>query len=329
MLMDLIEWEEGKDGTAQPLPLAFAKAAGPLLPALGDCTFLFAGRPPMAPGYWLAGGLLRNGLSVSGAGESLGASLGALCGEASELALFSDWRHARSADSSADAPDWYLSSAGLGAGWDLASAVTHGALELIERQVVLDWWQHGGIVRTIEPPGPTWAKALFGRTQERRCDLLLLGEPGPAVTVMAVSFKPNGFGFCFGAAARADLTTAIRSAAKELLQSEFGLELAQSKLERHGEEKLGNHDRLAIHHAASLHRSAILDEAVATIEIDDQQFATTRLDLSAAFQWRDLGRYRSCLLVAKVAKAPLEILKYAAAPTATKALTHRSTIPLY
>jgi ribosomal protein S12 methylthiotransferase accessory factor YcaO len=200
---------------------------------------------------------------------------------------------------------------------------------LIERRVVLDWWQHGGTALQLAPPGRSWAETLFGRDQGRGCDLLVLGDQGPAITVLALSFRPDDHGFCFGAATRTDLASAVSSASKELVQAEFGLALSEAKLHRHGPDKLGAHDRLALQQAAALHRSAILNTSLATVATGDLQSATTGFDPHAGFQWRELGQHKRCLTVVKVAEVAAERPESKAAAPVTKALTQRSTIPLY
>jgi ribosomal protein S12 methylthiotransferase accessory factor len=148
------------------------------------------------------------------------------------------------------ASPWPL-SIGCAAGPTLAHAALHGLLELIERDAVALWWRGGRRPRAVALEGRTQVRAaqllaqLRGGMAERRRSWLLdittdLGVP----VVAAVSFAPDGSGFCCGTAARSDgLAAAAEAALLEMAQMELAWHLTERKAHARGEAALNAHDR--------------------------------------------------------------------------------------
>lgn len=159
------------------------------------------------------------------------------------------------------APPWPLST-GCGAGTVAEEAALRGLLELVERDAVTLWWQGGLAPRAIalEDPAQARAAALLARlrgprSEARRSWLLDITADDLGVPVVAaVSFAPDGGGFCCGFAARAGgLAAAAEAAVLELLQMELGQALAAAKARLHGPAALNARDRAHLARQRRIH----------------------------------------------------------------------------
>ena len=293
MLMDLEEYETPNIGAA--LGTGHVLPAQPTCwPILSKLDYLFHGRSPSAPKLVLSGGVTRNGIAVSGAGSTVEQALVRMCGEAAEqLALArpalpeasgtlpkaltehpglncapTSWvEGCRLSDSSPIAlprelcrvglPDRRHQSEGLGAAPTVSDAMAHGALELIERDTVHRWW--GGVLRARQIAADDLVVDLLGPDRPRRTVVLSLENELGLPVLFAGSCDPDGFNFSFGCAARPDPVDAVRAALRELVLSEFGLSLTQSRVTQKGFATLSASER----HDLSLAERVNLDGLLA------------------------------------------------------------------
>lgn len=232
------------------------------MPVLQQLDFLFVGAPAQIPALTIAGGVLPDGTSVSGAGRDRSAALTRLAGETAEQLglrgalpqaptsarmVFQDHPAAKSAGRIA-ASDWMVLaplavpsdllpsgpdqtsgfSAGLAAHPNRTSAQSHGALELLERDAVALWW--AGANKAVSLGGAqAYATARLGPRQGRSTMLLDVTFDTQVPVVVAVSFDAEGTSFCFGAAARPRVDQAANAALRELGAAEFGLTLERDR----------------------------------------------------------------------------------------------------
>jgi ribosomal protein S12 methylthiotransferase accessory factor len=139
-------------------------------------------------------------------------------------------------------PPWPL-SLGCGAGPTPEQAALHGLLELIERDAVARWWRGATPARAValEEPAAGRAAALLAtlrqdRAGARRSWLLDITAAAGVPVAAAVSFAPDGGGFCCGFAARAGgLAPAAEAALLEMAQMELAHALVLAKARTRGE----------------------------------------------------------------------------------------------
>lgn len=226
---------------------------------LAQLDYLFLGHPSAVPALTIAGGLLADGTSVSGAGESPCAALVRLAGEAAEqLGLRAvveglspsgdvpllDWNgvyagHGARTVLPLTSTDTAGFSEGLAAHTEIASARLHGVLELFERDAAAHWWAGATPAVLLTDAEEAVVEALGARPNRQTRIVDVTCDTGVPV-VVAASFDDCGADFCFGAAAGASLVAAIGGALRELGAAEFGQILEQSRggedtVEKHGQ----------------------------------------------------------------------------------------------
>ncbi|MEH6738305.1 MAG: YcaO-like family protein [Sulfitobacter sp.] len=246
-------------GSDDPLPAP--NLCKPIFQALD---YLFVGTPVCVPEIVVAGGILPDGTSVSGAGHDIQSALTRLAGETAEqLALRGEMPLATTDlnDALSDHPaaakgglglrgvkwggsqTWALPagilpedptqttgfSEGMAAHTDPNQARVHAALELIERDAVAHWWS-GATLAVSLSNAHTYALARLGPRQERETLLLDVSCDTNMPVIVALSFDAQGGSFCFGAAAAARLEPAMNAALRELGAAEFGLVLERQKI---------------------------------------------------------------------------------------------------
>ncbi|WP_299693583.1 YcaO-like family protein [uncultured Tateyamaria sp.] len=232
------------------------------LPVLQELDYLFVGTPAKIRALTVAGGVMRDGTSVSGAGRNPFAALTRLAGETAEqLGLrgampephsearrmwedhpfangagwvaASDWTGERnlcvpSALLPHDADQTAGFSEGLAAHPDQVAARAHGAMELLERHAVALWW--AGAQMAVSLVGAqVYSTARLGPRLGRATLLLDVSCESAVPVVVAASFDSDGGSFCFGAAAGWALDHAANAALRELGAAEFGLTLERSR----------------------------------------------------------------------------------------------------
>lgn len=196
--------------------------------------YLFWGRSPDDPQVWIAGALTLSGASATGSGLTLRAALWSVVGEAAESTV-------RARNPPTSGPQGF----GAHARPDLAAR--HASQELHERLALGQWWDGTRPGRSLDPARLAVRLARLGLG--RRGHRAIVGVQVPmreSVAIALVSFDRGGVapGFCIGTALRRTLDAALRSAALELAQSEFGLALARMKRDRVGAGRLTPADRL-------------------------------------------------------------------------------------
>ncbi len=233
------------------------------LPVLQSLDYVFVGAPRVMPELTVAGGVLPDGTSVSGAGHDKASALTRLAGEAAEqlalrgpmpvapvsaqqalTALGGDALNGGTIHATAWEDDAPLAvpatllpqgpaktagfSEGMAAHVDGDKARLHGAMELVERDAVALWW--AGVTQAASLEGAqTFAIARLGLRQGRETLLLDVTCDTGIPVIVAVSFDKSGGGFCFGAAAAGSAHAAACGALRELGAAEFGLALDQSR----------------------------------------------------------------------------------------------------
>ncbi len=281
MLLDLREFE-GRKAILAAIDDGQQLRDGPLFRVFSHLNYLFYGRAQTAPNIWIAGALTRRGVSVTGSGQTLEEAFLRIAGETAEAFM-------RNVDAaSASEP----LSHGYGSHTVAAYAARHAWCELIERICVVNWWR--GMRR-----GELWdqertARALDECSQSQRLsdrevrfvDVTMWLK---TAVIIALSFDRSGYGFCFGAACSKNKQLAAHSAANELVQAEFGLQIALMKHKRFGAKNLSKKDRLNLLHARKLDRDQILSGEFIAQPIDtegeDRRIAVPQLNLS------DLGMF--------------------------------------
>lgn len=143
---------------------------------------------------------------------------------------------------------------GSAAGRDgLAATTERAVLEMIERWACLAWWRGA-----VPPQSPTVdARAAFdrqmtcwARCKPRQSGLIQLNMRDMPPVCIAWSCDDQGRSLCFGTACRRRAPDAARSALKELLQMEFGLQVIHHRA-RHNV-TLGRQERAIRARAARL-----------------------------------------------------------------------------
>ena len=140
-------------------------------------------------------------------------------------------------------------SLGYSAGVTFGGAVLHALLELIERDAAALWWRGGQRARLLPlehpalPGAASMIRTLRGDRKERRSWLLDITTDLTIPTVAAVSFAPDGHGFCCGTATRTTLDAAAQSALREMCQMELAHHVARAKQRERGEAALNELDR--------------------------------------------------------------------------------------
>jgi len=265
MFASLLEFETPRMdrslGSDEPLPAS--KLCKPILQALD---YLFVGTPICVPEIIVAGGILPDGTSVSGAGHDICSALTRLAGETAEQlslrgeipvaptdleAALGDHPAAAKGGLALRGVKWGSTqtkalpagilpedpkqtagfSEGMAAHTDRDQARVHAALELIERDAVAHWWA-GATPAVSLSHARTYALARLGPRQGRETLLLDVTCDTNVPVVVALSFDAQGGSFCFGAAAAGRLETAMNTALRELGAAEFGLLLERSKPSR-------------------------------------------------------------------------------------------------
>ncbi len=157
------------------------------------------------------------------------------------------------------APAWPL-SLGCGAGPTPARAALHGLLELIERDAVTLWSRGLILPRAVAPEEAAQARAAAllaqlrqGQAERRRSWLLDITSDLGVPVVAALSFAPDGSGFCCGFAARTGLAPAAEAAVLEMAQMELGHALVLAKARTRGEDALSLRDRAQRHRYEAVH----------------------------------------------------------------------------
>ena len=175
-------------------------------------------------------------------------------------------------------PPWPL-SLGCGAGRTPEDAALRGLLELVERDAVALWWRGGRRARAIalEDPAQARAAALLARLRQdragaRRSWLLDITTDLGVPVVAAVSFAPDGSGFCCGTAARpGGRAPAAEAAVLELAQMELAQALVEAKARARGEAALNARDRAHRRRHDGVHaaRCALVHPALPPVPPDD------------------------------------------------------------
>jgi ribosomal protein S12 methylthiotransferase accessory factor len=150
-------------------------------------------------------------------------------------------------------------SIGSAAGPSLEAAALHGLLELIERDAASLWWWGGQRGRSIpaQDEASATAKNLLQQLRHanpasRRTSLLDITTDVGVPCVAAVSWRPDGFGFAFGLAARLTLAAAARSAILEMCQIELADAVVATKRSERGDAALNATDRVHLRRAAMI-----------------------------------------------------------------------------
>jgi ribosomal protein S12 methylthiotransferase accessory factor len=139
-------------------------------------------------------------------------------------------------------------STGCAAGITIEAATLRALLELIERDAAALWWRGGRRGAAIAPDseaGIAGHQLLTlvrqGRAQRRTWFIDITTDLAvPAVA--ALSANADGYGFCFGLAARLTLAEAVRAATFELCQVELGQHVVAAKREESGDGSLNESD---------------------------------------------------------------------------------------
>ena len=140
-------------------------------------------------------------------------------------------------------------SEGCGAGMDIESAITHGVLELVERDAFCLWWYGGLPPRRID--FATLGTFDFGKFRRRirrgaqtRQEIVLdITTELRVPCVAAVSWDSSGHRIACGTAARPSLASAVKAAFREMCQLEFGYHVVTQKSRQVGEQGLTDYDR--------------------------------------------------------------------------------------
>jgi ribosomal protein S12 methylthiotransferase accessory factor len=154
------------------------------------------------------------------------------------------------------APPWPL-SIGSAAGTSWEGAALHGLLELIERDAASLWWHGGKRGRAVPSDVETSTAALLrelraGAAAPRRSWLLDITTDIGVPVVVALSCRPDGFGFAFGLAARRTLQAAARSAMLEMCQGELAYAVIEAKRRERGDAALNARDRTHLQRAMAV-----------------------------------------------------------------------------
>lgn len=161
-------------------------------------------------------------------------------------------------------------STGCAAGSTMAGAALHAWAELIERDSARRWWGGDHAARFLDPVHPALATATQWLEQaragkvDRSAILLDVGGDAPIPVVAAISFRADGSGCVVATAAHPQLAQAAVNAFRELVQLEFGLQLAQWKMRNKGPAALSQPD---IRH---LLRAESLDPGHATFQTGER-----------------------------------------------------------
>jgi ribosomal protein S12 methylthiotransferase accessory factor len=149
-------------------------------------------------------------------------------------------------------------SLGCGAGPALATAITHGLHEAIERDAAALWWRGG--VRghalpfdaAIQVELLQTAALLRGGVDERITWFIDITTDLEFPCVAAISSGRDGFGFSCGMGARPTLAAAARAALIELCQMELSGLLIAARLRSQGSDGLSAADRDALHRLTAI-----------------------------------------------------------------------------
>lgn len=148
-------------------------------------------------------------------------------------------------------------------------AVLRGLFELIERDAVALWWRGGCVGRPValDDPAAREATAMLAALRQgadaRRTWVLDIATDIGVPAIAAVSFAPDGGGFCFGTASRATRAAAARSALLELVQLELAIEVVEAKRRERGDAALNALDEshLRRFHGINAARCALVHPA--------------------------------------------------------------------
>jgi len=150
-------------------------------------------------------------------------------------------------------------SSGCAAGATVESATLRALLELVERDAVAMWWRGGRGGRAIAPDSEAAGGAaelltkLRQGSTNRKTWLLDITADVQIPVVVALSTRPDGFGFAFGFGARLTLAEAALAAVFELCQVELGQHVVDAKRKESGDAALSENDR------RQLRRSTLFD----------------------------------------------------------------------
>lgn len=123
-------------------------------------------------------------------------------------------------------------SIGCAAGPSLEAARRGALLEVIERDAVALWWRGGLSARHVptgHPAAVAAAECLARLGHARVVHLLDIGSDLQVPVIAALSFGPDGVGFCCGTAARPGWAEAARAAVLEMCQNQLAVALAAAK----------------------------------------------------------------------------------------------------
>jgi ribosomal protein S12 methylthiotransferase accessory factor len=140
-------------------------------------------------------------------------------------------------------------SIGCGAGVTAGHALLHGLLEIVERDAAALWWRGGFRPRAVPleavavRDGSTLIAQLRQGLSRRTSHLLEITTDLGIPSVAAVSFAPDGTGFCCGTAARPTLNKACEAALLEMCQMELAYAVVQAKSLERGVAALNDVDR--------------------------------------------------------------------------------------
>ncbi|WP_426956994.1 YcaO-like family protein [Muricoccus radiodurans] len=147
-------------------------------------------------------------------------------------------------------------SIGCAAGRSPEEAALRALLELIERDAAALWWRGGVPPRPVALEDAAEAAALLAGLREglahRRSGLLDITSDLGVPVVAALSFSPDGTGFCCGTACRLTRAAAARAAVLELCQNELAIAVVRAKREERGEAALNERDHLHLRRHRSI-----------------------------------------------------------------------------
>jgi ribosomal protein S12 methylthiotransferase accessory factor len=139
-------------------------------------------------------------------------------------------------------------STGCAAGITIEAATLRALLEIIERDAAALWWHGGRSGVAIAPDSEAGSAAGQLLTQvrqdrvQRRTWFVDITSDLAIPTVAALSANTDGFGFCFGLAARLTFAEAVCAAIFELCQVELGQHVVAAKLKESGDGSLNESD---------------------------------------------------------------------------------------
>ena len=264
-----------------------------VLPVFDHLDYLLCGQAFCARGVAYAGGITRNGVSVTGTGDTLAQALISVAGETAEAAL------AARLDG-----DVARGHAGYGAAQSMKAASDHAIHEVLERHFVRRWWA-GGAGHLLGQNHPAYGvvNARMGQRTTRATLLIHVADLSIAQVVVAVSFAQNGRDFCFGAACRPDLVQACLSAGMELVQAEVGLDIARYKRDTFDAQHLSVHNVNDLRLAQDIDLPGFLASGLVFSDKSNKPVPCEGTDALAGIDTIELGTFETVFNVAAAVRA--------------------------